>query len=247
MSIDNTPATEQISAVVKTPLAAETPATQGITTAKRGQRIIQGDCIEVMKKLPANAVNFVLTDPPYLVNYVDRAGRRVANDITAEWLKPAFEQVYRVMKNDSFCVSFYGWSKVDLFMQAWRAAGFKIAGHFTFPKRYTSSSGKVRYQHENAYLLMKGRNAEAQAMIGDVIDWTYSGNHLHPTQKPLGVLIPLIEAFSRPKDIVFDPFAGSGSTCAAAALLKRRYLGIELDEKNHAIASARLENYTERG
>ena len=41
-----------------------------------------------------------------------------------------------------------------------------------------------------------------------MIDWTYSGNRLHPTQKPLPVLLPLIETFSAPDSLVLDPFAG---------------------------------------
>jgi adenine-specific DNA-methyltransferase len=76
--------------------------------------------------------------------------------------------------------------------------------------------------------------------IGDVIDWTYSGNKLHPTQKPLSVLLPLIETFSAPDSTVLDPFAGSGSTLLAAKMLGRNYIGMELDAKYHAIAERRL-------
>jgi adenine-specific DNA-methyltransferase len=72
------------------------------------------------------------------------------------------------------------------------------------------------------------------------LPWKYTGNPLHPTQKPLSVLTPLIESFSKPGQIVLDPFAGSGSTCAAALQLGRRYFGIELDPKYHGAAVARL-------
>jgi DNA modification methylase len=76
--------------------------------------------------------------------------------------------------------------------------------------------------------------------IGDVIDWTYSGNKLHPTQKPLSVLLPLVETFSPLCGTVLDPFAGSGSSLLAAKMLGRSYVGIELDAKYHAIATRRL-------
>jgi DNA modification methylase len=76
--------------------------------------------------------------------------------------------------------------------------------------------------------------------IGDVIDWTYSGNKLHPTQKPISVLMQLIEAFSAPGDLVLNPFAGSGSTLLAARMLGCHWLGIELDENYHRIATERL-------
>lgn len=143
-------------------------------------------------------------------------------------------------------MSFYGWPQADRFMRAYRDAGFRVVGHFVFPKRYTSSSKFVRYQHECAHLLVKGNPRQPQFAIGDVIDWTYSGNKLHPTQKPLSVLLPLIDAFSRPTDTVLDPFAGSGSSLLAAKTLGRRYLGIEIDAKYHAIAARRLEEGLER-
>jgi adenine-specific DNA-methyltransferase len=202
--------------------------------------IINGDCLRVLPTLAPASVNFILTDPPYITNYQSRDGRSVPNDDNDRWLKPAFAQMYRTLEMDSFCVSFYGWPQADKFMQAYRAAGFRVAGHFAFPKRYTSSTRYLRYQHECAHLLVKGDPRYPQETIGDVIDWTYSGNRLHPTQKPLSVLLPLVETFSRPGATVLDPFAGSGSTLLAAKTLGRSYIGIELDAKYHAIASRRL-------
>ena len=157
------------------------------------------------------------------------------------WLKPAFSELHRVLADDTFAVSFYGWPHADRFIAAWRAAGFRIAGHLVFPKRYTSGTRLLRYQHECAYLLAKGDPQKPAYAIGDVIDWTYSGNRLHPTQKPLPVLLPLVETFSTPGGLVLDPFAGSGSSLLAAKMLGRAYLGIELDADYHAIAKQRLE------
>ena len=59
------------------------------------------------------------------------------------------------------------------------------------------------------------------------MDLTYTGNELHPPQPSIHVLKPLIEAFSAPGQLVLDPFAGSGSTCAAAKRTGRDYIGIE--------------------
>jgi adenine-specific DNA-methyltransferase len=69
-----------------------------------------------------------------------------------------------------------------------------------------------------------------------------SGNKLHPIEKPLSVLFPLVETFSPEGGLVFDPFAGSGSTLHAAKSLNRRYIGIELDPTYHALATDRLRN-----
>jgi adenine-specific DNA-methyltransferase len=205
----------------------------------------EGDCLQLLPTLPAGSVDFILTDPPYITRYRSRDGRSVPNDNNDAWLKPAFAEMYRVLKPDSFAVSFYGWAKADRFLTAFRAAGFRVVGHLVFPKRYTSKTQFVRYQHEAAYLLAKG-NPKPQAIIGDVIDWTYSGNKYHPTEKPLLVLTALIAAFTPTNGLVLDPFAGSGSTLLAAHSLGRQYLGIELDAKYHAIACDRLMQARER-
>ena len=202
--------------------------------------IANGDCIDLMAAMPARSVDFILTDPPYLVRYKDRTGRSLANDDNADWLEPAARQMFRVLKADSLCVSFYGWTQADRFISAWRAAGFRIVGHIVFRKRYASKARFVSYTHESAYVLAKGRPALPDNPPADVIDWVYTGNRLHPTQKPVAVLKPLIEAFCPTGGLVLDPFCGSGSTLAAARTAGRDWLGMELDPAYHRIASGRL-------
>lgn len=202
--------------------------------------IIHGDCIEELAKFPARCIDLAVTDPPYITSYKDRSRRTVINDDNAVWLEPAFAEMFRVLKRDAFCVSFYGWPKADLFINAWRKAGFRIGGHLVFRKRYGSRNAFLQYRHEMAYLLIKGNPAFPATPLPDVLDWTYTGNKLHPTQKPTGILQPLIETFSKPGDIVLDSFAGSGSTLAAASKLGRNYIGIELDAAHHQTAMSRL-------
>ena len=202
--------------------------------------IAHGNCIDVMRQLPANSVDFILTDPPYLVSYKDRDGRSILNDSDDCWLKPAFAETYRTLMPNSFCVSFYGWTRVDRFLAAWKTVGFRVVGHMVFIKRYASRARFLRYQHEQAYLLAKGNPELPAAPVSDVIEMRYSGNKLHPTQKPVSALMPLIQAFSGQGDLVLDPFCGSGSTCVAAFNTGRRYIGIELDPHYQQIALARL-------
>lgn len=204
---------------------------------------LHGDCLDILPSIPSRSVGLVLTDPPYIAHYQDRTGRRVANDDNDRWLKPAFIQLHRVLANDSFAVSFYGWPKAAQFQDAFRSAGFRIVGHFVFPKRYTSSTHFTRYQHECAHLLAKGNPRAPADPIGDVIDWVYSGNKFHPTQKPVSVLMPLIETFSQRGDLVLDPFAGSGSSLIAAHALGRNFLGIEKDPKWYPLAKVRVDAF----
>jgi site-specific DNA-methyltransferase (adenine-specific) len=202
--------------------------------------LLNGDCLTILPQLADGSVDFVFTDPPYLVNYRDRSGRSLAGDKSSQWLKPAFAEIYRVLKPGRFCVSFYGWSKADQFLAAWRAAGFYPAGHLVWVKSYASGHGKVDYCHEQAYLLAKGQGIRPRYVLPDVLSWHYAGNRLHPTQKPVQSLKPVIAAFTEPGEIVLDPFCGSGSTLLAAKILGRRYIGIELDAEYAKTAQERL-------
>ena len=65
---------------------------------------------------------------------------------------------------------------------------------------------------------------------------------LHPTQKPVGLLSYLTRLFSRPGEVVLDPFMGSGSTGVAAAELGRHFIGIEREQQYFDIGAKRLEH-----
>jgi site-specific DNA-methyltransferase (adenine-specific) len=71
--------------------------------------------------------------------------------------------------------------------------------------------------------------------------WSMPENTDHPTQKPEKLIAKLVLASSRPHDLVFDPFLGSGTTTAVACKLERRFFGIELDEYYACLAAKRIE------
>lgn len=202
--------------------------------------VAHGDCVKVMRGMKAASVDFILTDPPYLCRYQSRDGQIIANDDRDDWLVPAFAEMHRVLKPGSLCLSFYGWNAADKFINAWRAAGFRMVGHIVFTKRYASSSRFVQSKHEQTYLLAKGEPARPLEPIDDVREWHYTGNRLHPTQKPIKVLQPLIEAFCPSRGLVFDPFCGSGSTLVAAQAAGRAFCGIELDAGHCETARMRV-------
>ena len=127
--------------------------------------ILHGNSLNILPALLPASIDFILTDPPYIAHYTDRSGRSGRNDDTAAWLKPAYAEMFRVLKRDAFTISFYGWPKADLFLAAWKSAGFRIAGHMVFRKPYTSRRAFLQYRHEQAYLLVKGRPAYPDAPL----------------------------------------------------------------------------------
>ena len=64
----------------------------------------------------------------------------------------AFHDLYRILKPDTFCVSFYGWNTVAVFFSAWIQAGFSAVGHIVWHKNYSSRRGFLNAPHEQAYV-----------------------------------------------------------------------------------------------
>ncbi|MGA2542523.1 MAG: DNA methyltransferase [Verrucomicrobiota bacterium] len=124
-------------------------------------------------------------------------------------------------------ITLYGWNQVERFAWQWKKIGFVPVGHLVFVKDYPSKTGFTRGHHELAYLLAKGEPKKPVEPLRDVIQWTYTGNALHPNQKPISILNPLIVRLSEPGDVVLDPFGGSGATALAARMCGRQFILIE--------------------
>ena len=56
-------------------------------------QVMCGDCVTVMASIPSESIDLIVTDPPYLVKYRPRDGRRCSNDDNAAWLEPAFREM----------------------------------------------------------------------------------------------------------------------------------------------------------
>ena len=203
--------------------------------------ITHGDCLNILPQLATGSIDFVLTDPPYITRYKSRDGRTVANDDNDAWLKPAFAEISRVLAQDSFAVSFYGWPHADKFLAAFRAAGFRLVGHLTFPKRYTSSHRVSALPARDTPICSpkagrRSRNTpSATSSTGRI-----AATSCTRRRSPCPSCCRWWTRSAAPQGVVLDPFAGSGSTLLAAKMLGRSYVGIELDAKYHAIAEQRL-------
>ena len=208
-----------------------------------GLTIYHADCRIVLPTFGDESFDFVLTDPPYLVNYHGRwDGDRepIVGDDTDDWLHPTYAELWRLLKPDTFCVSFYGWPQCDQFVGVWKHLGFRLVSHLAFVKNVWGLGRFTRGKHETAFLLAKGRPPRPAKGIADVIEWEREPDAFHPNQKPVHALYPLLASFAPAGGIVLDPFLGSGSTLRAAKDMGLRAVGIEVDEHYCRRAAARL-------
>ena len=226
-------------------------------------RIIQDDCIKVMKDLPDNSVDLILCDPPYLMNY--RTNRRknknhrfcapITNDDSPGFVNALIEQCYRKLKPNRALYMFCNDTHVDFFkreLEKW----FKIRNLIVWIKNnhtagdLESALGK---RYELIFLVNKGRARFRGKRLSDVwgadADERKALNHdsrpkLHQNQKPIPLLKRCILLHSDPGDLILDPVCGSGSALIAAAELGRDYIGIEIEPEYIELAKRCLAQTT---
>jgi site-specific DNA-methyltransferase (adenine-specific) len=106
------------------------------------------------------------------------------------------------------------------------------------PKNIDRTNLSVKCKKCGKYPVSSNQNNRCECQNPE---WEKTKQHnFHPTVKPIKLMSYLITMGSRKDDVVLDPFCGSGSTCVAAKMLKRKFIGIELDEKYREIAIKRL-------
>ena len=93
----------------------------------------------------------------------------------------------------------------------------------------------------------KGRRLLNGGRDPNILRFSRTGNKLHPTQKPEGLIEYLISKSSFESDTVYDPFIGSGTTAIAAMGSKRNYIGSEIDSNYYNIARKRIEEKERQG
>lgn len=211
-----------------------------------------GDCLDFMAKLPDGCIDLVVTDSPYGIAYVQNhisiKHDTIENDDfedTKPLLEKYFKECYRIMKEDSALYSFCSWHKVGWFQQELEKY-FQLKNLIVWNKN-THGTGDLNSwgpKHELIWFCHKGKPLRRSNRLPDVIDCAKdnSTKWLHPTPKPVKLLQKLIAFSSEENAIVFDGFAGSGSTAEASILLNRKFIGCELVQKYHALAQKRLDD-----
>jgi site-specific DNA-methyltransferase (adenine-specific) len=211
-----------------------------------GVTLYHGDCREILPELPPESFDIVLTDPPYLVSYPGRWGSDwgiIEGDTDQSWVLPVYRELWRILRPDSICLTFYGWPSADVFFEAWSLTGFRPVSVLVLVKGRWGLGYFTRAQHEQAYVLAKGQPRRPKAAISDVLVWEDLSQQVHPNQKPLRTISRLISTFSIGAASVLDPFCGSGTTLIAARNLGRRAVGIEIEERYCEIAAVRLSQH----
>ena len=212
-------------------------------------QIICGDCLEVMKDWPDNCIDLVLTDPPYgtqalaggygrrqLYDKGNGLGRTIANDLNMSAIKTAWPQIERLIRN-GWAMVFFSAKKTPEFIQATSARQW--FGKIVWNKGSMGLGFHIRYAHEDIAVFCIGEPERPKDPIPSLIA-AYRGSELHPHQKPIQLMLQLARWGCLPNGLILDPFCGSGTTCVAAKLLGRSYIGIDISEKYCEIARLRL-------
>ena len=194
-------------------------------------KILRGNCLEILKHLPAASVDLILTDPPYGMNYRPRTFGPIPFDTTTDWFPEFIREAYRVLKPDRHIYVFTNDYSIGPFRAGMESAGFTLKRTLVWVKdQHTAWDLRGDYANRTEFILFahKGRRALEGRRESNVLLFPRVVRRLHPTEKPLPLMRFLIEKSTLPGELVLDPFAGSGTVCLAAKEAGRRYCGLEI-------------------
>lgn len=223
----------------------------------------EADCLEAMKMLPDRSIDHIITDPPYgetthsgqvqvqrqehsrhleSVSVVPALSFEPLNDESRVLYALEFARIAK-----SWVVVFAEAEQVGRWKSALEYAGcvYKRACIWVKPNAMPQFSGDRPGQGYEAFVCAWCSPGRSRWNGGGK-----SGNYVHPiprgenryheTQKPMGLMMEIVNDFTNPGDLILDPFAGSGTTLIAAKKLERRFMGFEMNEDYCDVANQRL-------
>lgn len=245
--------------------------------SKRKYIILQGDCLELMKGIPAGSVDMILCDLPYGTT---RNKWDVVIPLDALWV-----EYTRIVKKNGAVVLFSAEPFTSMLIMS-NLSAFRYDLIWGKPQGsdFLNANRKPLRAHENICVFYKAQPTyNAQKISGTPYKAVsgrrtssnfgkFNGNHntanldgkrypitvlnfngennrgkLHPTQKPVTLLEYLVKTYTNPGDLVLDNCMGSGSTGVACVNTGRRFIGMELDPGYFEIAKKRIEEAEEKG
>lgn len=207
-------------------------------------KIIQGNCLEIMKQMPDGSVDLIVTDPPYGddIGY-GRMNKTIENNTDESINYEVLPILYDKLRDGGVCYLFTNWRftcQIQAFIS--ERTAFVTRMQLIIVKNNIGMGYGFRNQYEICLALEKGKPEYHNKGFSNVIHMQ-NINHdknTHPHEKGVGMLEKMIDHASVEGDVVLDCFMGSGSTLVASKNLKRRYIGIELDERYCEIGKSRL-------
>ncbi len=207
-------------------------------------RVIRGDSMRVLPRLPEGIADLVLTDPPYGIGYESTLGVRVANDDApfVWWLREA----WRITKPSGALMCFCRWDVQEAFRWAATLAGWRVRSQVIWHKPQGGMGDLKRQFSPNHEVIWFATKSSAFSFLhgrpGSVI--TVNPPHwkhrTHPTEKPVDLLRQLIVATTTSSALILDPFAGTGATAVACKVEGRSCVTIELEAKYCHISRRRI-------
>jgi len=213
-------------------------------------RIYCGDCLDLMREMPDKSVDTIITDPPFFLpaeHYQSRrdwGGRRFSDTsaLRVFW-ETVITEAVRVLKPNGHLFVFCNCDSYPVFYVPMYDRFHKTKS-IVWDKTRPGLGHIFRHQHE---LIIWGRYAHSvylddHKLRTDVLKFpaTPSRERDHPVEKPEALLMELIAPTTPLGGVVFDPFAGSGTTLSAAKKLGRHYIGAELDPAWHRVAERKV-------
>ncbi|MCD8296609.1 MAG: site-specific DNA-methyltransferase [Prevotella sp.] len=225
--------------------------------------LMQGDSRDLIKKIPDNYVDFILTDPPYNIGKhstgnIYLPGRTPINNDLAYWDHIDFdpkewtEEFIRVLKPTGNLFIFTSYNQLGKWYECldhrFDVSQFMI-WHKTNPTPKIFKAGFLNSceiifccwnkKHTWNFISQKEMHNFVESPI--CLGVERLSNPKHPAQKPTSILKKMIYIASNEDDVVFDPFMGVGSTGIAALSLNRKFVGFEIDEKYFLASKNRIE------
>ena len=221
-----------------------------------------GDCLELLKEIPDNSIDLIVTDPPYLIenttagsqSKLAKSIQKMNDEIESNSLTKGFNirilnEMVRVMKN----INMYIWCNhkqipmyFDYFVKNKKCSFDILIWNKTnaaplFNNKYLTDKEYCLYFRKNGLCNPHTYN-DAKTVFYQPINIKDKKLYNHPTIKPLNIIKTLIKNSSLPGEIVLEPFLGSGTTAVASKMLNRKYIGFEINKDYFEIAQKRIED-----
>lgn len=227
-------------------------------------RIYNLDCVDGIKKMIENNihVDMVFTDPPYKLEGGGRKGTLLTQEAEQsaftkhrgvevfEHKTPKFSYwipyVYEVLKDNCYAFIMCNDRNMREIWDECEKAGFTFCELLVMNKSNGVPNSYFFKSCEFILMLRKKRYRKLE-IFGQktVIDVTVprGKNKIHPTQKPVELIIPLIEACTKECELILDPFMGSATTAISSMMLNRNWIGFEIDKTYKNSAEKRVNEY----